>query len=173
VTLSNGQLDGSKIISEIEASQIEFLVSVPDIVTSDGLLWPLSNLKSPRLLRVCREDEGLGIAAGLSFSNRRALILIQHTGLLDSINALRAIGVEYALPICLMVGLLGREPGLPLRESARYGVRIIEPILDALDVSHHLIESNADVPTIRPAIEQAYASSRPVVLLLGRRPTAQ
>jgi len=167
------QLDGTKIISEIEASQIEFIVSVPDIVTSNGLLCPLSNLKSPRLLRVCREDEGLGIAAGLSFCNRRTLILIQHTGLLDSINALRAIGVEYGLPICLMVGLLGKEPGTPLRESARFGVRIIEPILAAMDISYHLIESNADVSKIRPAIDQAYASSRPVILLIGRRPTAQ
>jgi sulfopyruvate decarboxylase subunit alpha len=169
----SAQLDGTKIISEIQASQIEFIVAVPDIVTSNGLLWPLSNLKSPRLLRVCREDEGFGIAAGLSFCNSRALILIQHTGLLDSINALRAIGVEYALPICLMVGLLGKEPGRPLRESVRYGIRIIEPILAAMDISYDLIESDADVAKIRPAIDQAYASSRPVILLLGRRPSAQ
>ncbi len=98
------RLDGTAIISQIEASQFDFLIAVPDIVTNDGLLWPLSNLNSYRLLRVCREDEGFGIAAGLSFCNRRALILIQHMGLLYSINALRAIGAEYGLPICLMLG---------------------------------------------------------------------
>jgi len=169
---SDDRLDGSEIISQIEASRIEFLVTVPDIVTSDGLLWPLSKRKSVRLLRVCREDEGFGIAAGLSFCNRRALILIQHTGLLDSINALRAVGVEYTLPICLMVGLLGKEPGKPLRESPRYGIATIEPILAAFEVAHHLIETNADAPKIRPAIDQAYDTSRPVVLLIGRRPAA-
>lgn len=172
-TSLDDRLDGTAIISQIEASRIDFLIAVPDIVTSDGLLWPLSKLKSPRLLRVCREDEGFGIAAGLSFCDRRALILIQHTGLLDSINALRAIGVEYALPICLMVGLLGKEPGKPLHESSRYGLRMIEPILAAFNVSYHLIEANSDVPKIRPAIDQAYASSWPVVLLIGRRPAAQ
>ena len=167
------RLDGTAIISQIEASRIDFLIAVPDIVTSDGLLWPLSNLKSPRLLRVCREDEELGIAAGLSFCSRRALILIQHTGLLDSINALRAVGAEYSLPICLMVGLLGKEPGKPLRESVRYGVSTIEPILATFNVPYHLIEANADVPKIGPAIDRAYASSWPVALLIGRRPAAQ
>jgi len=172
-TSLDDRLDGSRIISQIEASGIDFLISVPDIVTSEGLLWPLSNLQLPRLLRICREDEGFGIAAGLSFCERRALILMQHTGLFDSINALRAIGVEYALPICLMVGLLGKEPGKPLGQSDRYSVRTIEPILAAFNVPYELIETNADVPKIRPAIDRAYQSSWPTVLLIGRRPMAK
>jgi sulfopyruvate decarboxylase subunit alpha len=166
------RLDGTRIIAEIEASRIEFVISVPDIVSSAGLLWPLAKRKVPRLLRVCREDEGFGIAAGLSFCDRRALLLVQHTGLLDSINALRALGIEYALPICLMVGLLGRDPERPLIESTLYGVSFVEPILDTMGVAHDLIETNADVPRIGPALERAYAASRPLVLLLGRRPLA-
>jgi sulfopyruvate decarboxylase subunit alpha len=166
----NDRLDGAKIIAAIETSRIGFIVSVPDIVTSDGLLWPLAERHRPRLLRVSREDEGFGIAAGLSFCDQRVLILIQHTGLLDSINALRAIGVEYALPICLMVGLLGREPDKPITQSARYGVRIVAPILDVMGVAHDIIDTDADVPRIGPAIERAYIESRPLALLLGRRP---
>ena len=50
---------------------------------------------SPRLIRVCKEDEGVGICAGLAHTGKRALLLIQHTGLLDSINALRGVAVEY------------------------------------------------------------------------------
>ena len=164
------RLDGTAINSQIEENQIDFLRAVPDIVTSDGLLWPLSKLGSPRLLRVCRKDEGFGIAAGLSFCGRRALILIQHTGLLVSIDALRAVGTGYSFPICLMVGLLGKDPGKPLSESMRYGVNTIEPILAAFGVPYHLIETDADVPKIRPAIDRTSASSRPVALLLGRRP---
>jgi hypothetical protein len=37
-----GFLDGAGIIREIKASRIEFVVSVPDIVTSEGLLRPLA-----------------------------------------------------------------------------------------------------------------------------------
>jgi sulfopyruvate decarboxylase subunit alpha len=166
-----GFLPGSSIIAEIKASRIEFVISVPDITTSEGLLRPLSQGSAPRLIRVCKEDEGVGICAGLSYTGRRSLLLIQQTGLLDSINAVRGVAVEYALPICMMVGLLQKEPGIPPRQSKLYGVRIVEPILDAMGIAYHEIEEEADVAKIRPAIDDAYAQGRPVVLLIGRRPS--
>ena len=165
-----GLLRGGSIIAEIKASRIEFVVSVPDITTSEGLLRPLSQGSAPRLIRVCKEDEGVGICAGLSYAGRRSLLLIQQTGLLDSINAVRGVAVEYALPICMMVGLLQKEPGVPPTQSKSYGVRIVEPILDAMGIAYHEIEDEADVAKVRPAIDDAYAQSRPVVLLIGRRP---
>jgi len=164
-------LSGRDIIREIVASGIDFVVSVPDITTSEGLLRPLAQMKSPRLIRVCKEDEGIGICAGLAYTGKRALLLIQQTGMLDSINAIRGVAVEYALPVCMMVGLLEKEPGVPPRQSKRYGVRIVEPILDAMGIPYHEIEQDADVGRIKPAIDEAYAASRPVVLLIGRRPS--
>ena len=172
ISRSGGYLQGSRIIAEIKASHIEFVVSVPDITTSEGLLRPLSQGAAPRLIRVCKEDEGIGICAGLSYTGRRSLLLIQQTGLLDSINAVRGVAVEYALPICMMVGLLEKEPDVRPRQSKRYGVRIVEPILDAMGIPYHEIEDEPDVSKIRPAIDDAYAASHPVVLLIGRRPTA-
>jgi sulfopyruvate decarboxylase TPP-binding subunit len=162
---------GGSIIREIKASNIEFVVSVPDITTSEGLLRPLAQATNPRLIRICKEDEGVGICAGLAYSGRRSLLLIQQTGMLDSINAIRGVAVEYALPICMMVGLLEKEPGVPPRQSKRYGVRIVEPILDAMGIAYREIEEESDVAKIKPAIDAAYADSRPVVLLIGRRPS--
>lgn len=164
-------LRGSSIIAEIKASQVEFVVSVPDITTSEGLLRPLSQTTAPRLIRICKEDEGIGICAGLAYTGQRSLLLIQQTGLLDSINAVRGVAVEYGLPICMMVGMLEKEPGVPPTQSKRYGVRIVEPILDAMGIAYHEIEGEADVAKIKPAIDNAYAQSRPVVLLIGRRPS--
>ena len=92
---------------------MEFILSVPDIVTSAGLLRPISRDPDLRLVRVCKEDECIGIASGLHYCDKRALILIQYTGFLDSINAIRAVAVEYKQPICMMIGLLGHEPERP------------------------------------------------------------
>ena len=164
-------LHGGGIIQQIKASGIEYVVSVPDITTSEGLLRPLAKATQPRLIRVCKEDEGVGICAGLAYTGKRSLLLIQQTGMLDSINAIRGVAVEYALPICMMVGLLEKEPGVPPLQSKRYGVRIVEPILDAMGIPYHEIEEDADVGKIRPAIDAAYAGSHPVVLLIGRRPS--
>jgi sulfopyruvate decarboxylase subunit alpha len=163
-------LAGRNIIREITASGIEFVVSVPDITTSEGLLRPLAQMKAPRLIRVCKEDEGIGICAGLAYTGKRALLLIQQTGMLDSINAIRGVAVEYALPICMMVGLLEKEVGVMPRQSKRYGVRIVEPILDAMGIGYHNIEEQSDVTKIRPAIDAAYKDNKPTVILIGQRP---
>ena len=165
-------LKGSSIIAAIKASGVEFILSVPDIVTSGGLLRPIARDPDFKLIRVCKEDECIGIASGLSYCDKRALTLIQHTGLLDSINAIRGVAVEYGQPICMMIGLLQHDPYTTPRNSPRYGVRIIEPILDAMGIPHHLINEEPDVAKIKPAIDDAYAKSHPVALLIGRRPSA-
>jgi sulfopyruvate decarboxylase TPP-binding subunit len=166
------ELHGGAILAAIKASGVKFVLSVPDIVTSSGLLRPIARDPDLRLIRVCKEDECIGIASGLSYCDQRALILIQYTGFLDSLNAIRAVAVEYKQPICMMIGLLGHEPERPPTQSGRYGVRIIEPILDTMGIAHDLISRDADVAKIKPAIDQAYAESLPVALLIGRRPVA-
>jgi sulfopyruvate decarboxylase subunit alpha len=166
------ELHGAAILAAIKDSGVKFILSVPDIVTSSGLLRPISRDPDLRLIRVCKEDECVGIASGLSYCDERALILIQYTGFLDSLNAIRAVAVEYKQPICMMVGLLGHEPDRPPTQSGRYGVRIIEPILDAMGIEHDLISQDADVAKIKPAIDKAYTQSLPVALLIGRRPVA-
>lgn len=166
------ELNGGGIIAALKAAGIEYVLAVPDIVTSAGLLAPIARDGAFRLIRVCKEDECIGIASGLSYANKRALTLIQYTGFLDSINAIRGVAVEYKQPICMMVGLLGHDPEKAPRASPRYGVRIIEPILDDMGIAHHLISLDADVAKIQPAIEWAYRESQPVALLVGRRPQA-
>jgi sulfopyruvate decarboxylase subunit alpha len=169
---ANVELKGSSIIAAVKDAGVEFILSVPDIVTSAGLLRPIANDPGFRLVRVCKEDECIGIASGLSYADKRALILIQYTGFLDSLNAIRAVAVEYKQPICMMVGLLGHEPEKAPSQSGRYGVRILEPICDAMGIEHHLVSEDSDIAKIKPAIERAYANSQPVAFLIGRRPAA-
>src|ERR1700722_10618994 len=164
------KLDGGGIIAAIKASGVEYILSVPDITTSSGLLAPIANDTELKLIRVCKEDECIGIASGLSYADKRALILIQHTGFLDSINAIRGIAIEYKQPICMMIGLLQHDPDFTPRESPRYGVRIVEPILDDMGIKHHVINVDADVAKIQPAIEAAYRQSQPVAFLVARSP---
>src|SRR2546421_6849567 len=164
------ELHGANIIAAIKAAGVEFVLSVPDIVTSAGLLRPIASDSSLRLIRVCKEDECIGIASGLHYSDKRALTLIQYTGFLDSLNAIRAVAVEYKQPLCMMVGLLGHEPERKPAQSGRYGVRIIEPICEAMGIEHLLVSQDADVAKIGPAIEKAYSDSKPVAGLIGRRP---
>ena len=163
-------LRGAAIIAAIKDAGIRYVLSVPDLHTSHGLLRPIASDPDLNLIRVCKEDECLGISAGLSYGDKRALILIQHTGFLYAMNAIRAVAVEHKMPICLMIGLLGNEPGKPPATSKRVGLRIIQPILDLFGIPQDLIDTDADVPRIAPAIRDAYGQSHPTALLIGRRP---
>ena len=161
---------GKAIINALDAANIKFIVSVPDIVTSDGLLWPLSKDDNFKLVRVCKEDEGVSICGAMSYNNTRALLLMQQTGLMDSLNAIRAIGVDYQLPICMMVGLQGKEPDVSAANSASYGVRIIEPVLNAMQIPYRIIEDPKDVDHITKDINNAYETSSTFVFIVGRPP---
>ena len=164
-------LKGSSILAAIKASGVEYILSVPDITTSGGLLRPIARDPDLKLIRVCKEDECIGIACGLSYCDKRALTLIQHTGFLDSINAIRGVAVEYKQPICMMIGLLQHNSEATPRNSNSYGVRIVEPILEAMGIPYHYIGEEPDVAKIKPAIDEAYEKSFPVAMLVGRRPS--
>jgi len=164
--------DGAATITELKAAGIRFVIAVPDIVTSDGLLWPIADDPDMQLVRICKEDEGVSICAAMSYTGTRALLLMQQTGLMDSLNAIRAIGKDYRLPVCMMVGLQGKEAHLPPDQSQSYGVRIVQPVLDAMNVSHRLIEDPEDVGAISGDIEAAYRASEPHCFLIGRSPLA-
>lgn len=167
----NGQKLGvQSITDEIKRAGIRFIVVLPERVTSLHLLKAIMEDPDFQVVQVCKEDEGISICSGLYVTGHRALLLIQSTGLLDSINSLRGIAVEGENPVCIMVGLLGKEPGVAPRQSQRYKVKIVEPILDAMGVEHHLIEVDEDVKKIVPAIDDAYGRSGPVVMLIGREP---
>ena len=161
---------GTDIMAAIKKAGVEFIVSVPDIVTSDGLLWPISQDPDFKLIRVCKEDEGVSICGAMSYNDTRALLLMQQTGLMDSLNAIRAIGMDYQLPVCMMVGLQGKEPDLKSAASASYGVRIIEPVLNAMQIPFRVIEKPEDVQHISAEIEAAYQSSSTFIFIIARAP---
>lgn len=163
----NDALEGPPILSAIKTSGVEVVVSVPDIVTSEGLLRPISTDPDLRHVRVCKEDEGVSICAALSYCGVRALLMMQQTGMYDSMNAIRAIAAGYGLPVCMLIGLQGAEAGEDPRNSDKHIVRCALPALEAVGVGHLLLRRSGDVAAVAPAIEDAYRRSRPVALFVG------
>ena len=161
-------VQGKNIQEALQQAHIEFVVALPDIVTCDELLWPIARENNFRLVNVCKEDEGVSICAGLSYAGKRAILLMQHTGFLDSINAIRVMAMDYQLPIVMMIGLQGLEEDRAPSESAQNGVRIVEPILKAMDIPYLLLNNDSDSSAISKAVDSAYSAPRPLVFLIPR-----
>ena len=158
---------GPDILEAIKASGVEFIVSVPDIVTSEGLLRLVRSDTNVRHIPLCKEDEGISICTALSYCGKRSLLMMQQTGMYDSVNSMRAIAAGYGHPVCMLVGLQGAEPHVPPRESDKHIVRVAEPVVDALEIDRQLLSFGGDVAKIKPAIDNAYETSRPVVIFVG------
>jgi sulfopyruvate decarboxylase subunit alpha len=168
--MADSTLKADDIIREIKRAGIRFIVALPDRVTSHYLLKSILRDPEFKVVQVCKEDEGISICSGLYAAGHRALMMMQYTGLLDSANTLRGVAMEGHNPVCILVGLLGKAPGVPPTEDKCYGIRIVEPVLDAMQIEHCLIEETADVSKIGPAVEKAYSSSLPFAMLVGREP---
>lgn len=170
-TVVSGQtVRGAEIIAAIKRSGISTIVALPDIVTSDHLLWPISRDPELRLIRICKEDEGVSICSGLGYAGVPAMLLMQQTGLLDSLNCIRGVAMEYEFGLCAIVGLQGMEPDRMPPQSDKYGVRIIEPVLDAMGIAHGRLTLRGDEAAIPEAFRKARASKRPFIFLVTRSP---
>jgi sulfopyruvate decarboxylase subunit alpha len=159
---------GSAIIAALKEAHVTTVAALPDIWTSAGLLWPLSRDPAFRLIRVCKEDEAISICSGLAYCDQRAVASMQSTGFQDSINAIRAIAVGYQQPICMLVGLLQRDLQKPLDDTQIYDVRVVLNLLTVLEIDYFFVDGPEDVAKIAPAVETAYAHSKPVIMLITR-----
>lgn len=166
------QLRGASILNALKGAGIEYVISVPDLTTSEGVLRPLAKDTHLKLVRVCREEEAIGICAGLLAGGKRAAILIQYTGFMASMNAIRAIAMEYRQPICMLVGLLFADAPEDPRQSVNYGVNRMIPLIEALGMPYRLARNDDEAAAIAPALTHAFERSEPLTVLITRYPSA-
>lgn len=91
-----------KVLDALHANNINLTTGVPD-----GWLVPLinglGNDKRFDYIAAAREEECFGIAAGAAMSGKRALVLMQNSGFLNSIGAFTTLCQKYQTPfVCLI-----------------------------------------------------------------------
>ena len=90
------------ILDSLDEHNINITTGVPD-----GWIVPLikgfSEDKRFEYIAAAREEECFGIAAGAAMSGRRALVLMQNSGFLNSIGAFTTLCQKYQTPfVCLI-----------------------------------------------------------------------
>ena len=119
------------------------------------------------LVRLAKEEEGVGISMGAHLAGVKSAMLMQNHGFLASVNGIVSGAQLFRIPLLMLISDRGsfgeRDPW------QTEGGGVTEHVLDALRIAH----SRLDDPTLvgkRMAQAQtlAHSSSRPVALLLGR-----
>lgn len=144
-----------RIAETLQAAKIELILSLPCAMLA-GLLDEVDRLPVRRI-SVCREEEGIGIAAGAALAGKRAALIMQNSGLGNCINALASLTCFYGLPLFL---LMSHRGGTGERISAQIPMGLAAPrLLDALSIGHMRLAAPADVQRLGPFIKGTYASN--------------
>src|SRR5512137_2840033 len=110
---------------------IDFAASVP-CVNLQELLAMLDADTEMIHLPVTREEEGVGICAGAWLGGRRPALLMQNSGLGNSINALASLDFLYKIPLTMIISHRGGE-GEPIVGQVPMG-RLTAPLLDLMRI---------------------------------------
>jgi sulfopyruvate decarboxylase TPP-binding subunit len=106
----------------------------------------------------------MGVAAGLWIGGKKPVVLIQNTGMFESGDSIRGLGLDIGFPMVMMVGYRGwTRHGVTADSAARF----TEPILDAWGINYFLVETDSDVDRISVAFEEAERTQSPVACLMG------
>jgi sulfopyruvate decarboxylase subunit alpha len=119
------------------------------------------------LVRLAKEEEGVGISAGAHLAGVRSAMLMQNHGFLASINGIVSCAQLYRIPLLMLVSFRGefgeRDPwqteGGAATEDLMRTLRIPFAYLDAPGLVARRIEK---APTL------ALSANKPVALLLCR-----
>ena len=119
------------------------------------------------LVRLAKEEEGVGISAGAHLAGVRSAMLLQNHGFLASVNGIVSLAQLYRIPLLLLVsyrGGFGEEH--PWQTE---GGGVTEAVLAALRVPYLSLDAPEQVAArVREAQTLAEANLRPVALLLCR-----
>ena len=83
---------------------IENFMGVPDSTMKHFIS---QGLKKKKVLITTREDEAIGIAAGMSLSKQNVLVFMQNAGFANSISTITSLVQLYEFPIIFLIGWRG------------------------------------------------------------------
>ncbi len=119
------------------------------------------------LVRLAKEEEGVGISAGAHLAGVKSAMLMQNHGFLAAINGIVSFAHLYKIPLLMLISYRGsfgeRDPW------QTQGGNITEPVLRALHIPYSFLDSPQTVhQRIRQAQTLAESALQPVALLLLR-----
>jgi sulfopyruvate decarboxylase subunit alpha len=119
------------------------------------------------LVRLAKEEEGVGISAGAHFAGKKSAMLMQNHGFLASVNGIVSFAQLYRIPLLMLISYRGhfgeRDPW------QTQGGSVTEPVLHALNIPYDFLTDPSRVEKqIVEAQTWAASSLHPAALLLTR-----
>lgn len=119
-----------------------------------------------RHIAVCREEEGVGIAAGAALAGKRPVLLMQNSGFGNLVNALLSLTALYRLPLFLLMSHRGGA-GEAIVAQKPMGTAV-PALLDALHIPFMRVDAPRKLDELEPFLAQTYQRNSIQGALLSR-----
>lgn len=152
------------VYNGLKDAGIDFIVSVP-CVNLSRLLEMIDEDENIIHVSVTREEEGIGLCAGAYLGGKKTAILMQNSGLGNSINALKSLTELYKFPLLMIMSHRGTEGEnicgqVPMGESTPL-------ILEAMNFNFFKPGTPKEAyESIRQSWELSLKQEKPVSMLL-------
>ena len=155
---------GEQIATLFASLGVTHVVTVPDSTLGK---WEaaVQRDRGLRLVRVCREGEAWGVAAGLHLGGAKPVVMIQCTGLFESGDSLRNVLHDWKLPIFSVIGYRSY-----LNQEALPGDTCLvftEPVLDAWRIPYTLITEASQLEEIEALFRRSVSANEPGAVLIA------
>ncbi|MBI1743737.1 sulfopyruvate decarboxylase [Candidatus Acetothermia bacterium] len=162
VSLKNSQI----IYDALKACNISLISALPETWLVH-LIRLADEDPEMTVVRLAKEEEGVGISAGAHLAGVKSAMLMQNHGFLASINGIVSLAHLYKIPLLMLISYRGefgeRDPW------QTEGGGVTEPLLRALRIPYVRLDDPIHVARrIKKAQTLTESSLKPVALLLCR-----
>src|SRR5437588_11789629 len=118
------------------------------------------------LVRLAREEEGIGISAGAHLAGVRSALLMQNHGFFAAINPIVSLAFLYKIPLLMLISYRGHMGEKDPWQTQ--GGLLTEPILRSMNIPTWHLNTTTDIyRRLKDAQTLAHASLHPVAVLLS------
>ena len=158
------------VCAGLHAAGSRHVVYVPDNPLSHVLRGLREQYADVVTTIATREEEAFGIAAGLYLGGHRPTVMLQSSGLGNSLNALTSLLVPYQIPALIVISMRGDANEWNAAQVPMG--RAVAAICDAIEIPHTDPASADEVAeTVALVGRTAFATRRAGACLLPRRVT--
>jgi sulfopyruvate decarboxylase subunit alpha len=146
----------AETLAGLREARVTVACFLPDSLLKE-LYAALDKAEDLRAIPVTNEGEGAAICGGVYLSGKRAVLVMENSGIRAAAEPLARLGLGARIPVVMVMSYRG-DVGEPNWWAIPHGITM-EPMLNALRIPYTIVRKIDEIrPTIKRAFTSAYAS---------------
>ncbi|MFH1593996.1 MAG: thiamine pyrophosphate-binding protein [Candidatus Omnitrophota bacterium] len=132
-------INASRLITYLKNNGLLFYSGVPCSILQ-GMLQVILNDREVKYVSAVRENAALGVASGAYLAGKPSCILMQNSGLGNTINALTSFNLIYKIPVLMFITWRGFQ-GKDAPQHSIMG-KITTDLLESLEIPYRVLSGH-------------------------------